>query len=106
MSHDKTKTLMGIEWNVPYMMIWAALLGLTLIEVFIPEMSGQKTMMGINFSRSIGVFMLIALATIKTYLVAWFYMHLTDERPLIVLIACAPFIFSVFLTIGLFPWKG
>ena len=46
----------------------------------------------------------MGLAIVKTYCVAWFYMHLIDERPLIVLIACAPFIFSVFLTVGLFPW--
>jgi hypothetical protein len=31
-------------------------------------------------------------------------MHLISERPAIILIACAPFIFSTFLTIGLFPW--
>lgn len=106
MSHDKTKVIGGIEWNIPYMIVWAALLGLTLVEVLIPEMSGQKSLAGLSFSRSVGVFLLIALAAIKTYCVAWFYMHLTDERPLIVLIACTPFIFSIFLTIGLFPWAG
>ena len=106
MAHDKTKVVGGIEWNVPYMMVWAALLALTVIEVFVPEMSGDKKMLGIQMSRSLGVFLLIALATIKTYFVAWFYMHLTDERPMIVLIACTPFLFSIFLTIGLFPWNG
>ncbi len=103
---SKTKTVAGIEWNVQYMIIWAALLLLTVIEVFIPEMVGPKSLFGLSISRGIGVFSLIALACVKTYLVAWFYMHLIDERPLIVLIASAPFIFSVFLTIGLFPSWG
>jgi hypothetical protein len=104
MSSANMKKVAGIEWNVQYMVVWAVLLCLTLIEVFIPEMSGAKTMFGINLPRSVGVVSLIVLATIKTYCVAWFYMHLIDERPLLVLIASAPFIFSVFLTIGLFPW--
>lgn len=95
MSHDKTKVVGGIEWNIPYMLVWVALLTLTLVEVLIPEMSGEKSLAGISLSRSIGVFLLISLAAVKTYFVAWFYMHLTDERPLIVLIACAPFILSL-----------
>ena len=110
MSHDKTVTLAGVELNVSYVIIWAVLLGLTLVEVFIPEMA-----MGPNgprehgsfptlFSRNLAIGLLVVLAVAKTYCVAWFYMHLVDERPLIVLIGCTPFIFSVFLTIGLFPW--
>lgn len=104
MSTANMKTVAGIEWNVQYMVIWGALLGLTLIEVFIPEMSGAKTMFGINLPRTFGIVSLIALATVKTFLVAWYYMHLIGERPLLILIASAPFIFSIFLTIGLFPW--
>jgi caa(3)-type oxidase subunit IV len=104
MSASKTKVVAGIEFNVQYMVIWVVLLVLTLIEVFIPEMSGHHKMLGIQMPRSVGVLVLISLAIIKTYCVAWFYMHLVDERPLIVLIASAPFIFSVFLTVGLFPW--
>lgn len=109
MAHEaKTKTIAGIEFNVTYMVVWAVLLGLTLIEVLIPEMSmtpnGAKEMFGISMSRSASVLSLIGLAVLKTYCVAWFYMHLIDERPLIVLVACTPFIFSVFLTVGLFPW--
>lgn len=106
MSHDHTKVVAGIEWNIPYMLVWVALLVLTLLEVFVPEMSGDKELFGINMSRTIGVMFLVTLAAVKTYFVAWFYMHLTEERPLIVLIACAPFMFSIFLTIGLFPWNG
>ena len=107
-SHAKTKTIAGIELNVSYMVIWAILLGLTLIEVLIPEMSvgpnGAKDLFGITMPRTACVVLLILLAIVKTYCVAWFYMHLIDERPLIVLIACTPFLFSIFLTIGLFPW--
>jgi hypothetical protein len=33
-------------------------------------------------------------------------MHLVSERPSIILIGAAPFIFSTFLTIGLFPWPA
>lgn len=103
---SKTKVVGGIEWNVQYMIIWAVLLGLTLVEVFIPEMTQPKAMIGISLPRWAGVLSLISLAIIKTYCVAWFYMHLVDERPLLILIASAPFIFSVFLTLGLFPWPG
>ncbi len=110
MAHDKTRTIGGIELNVSYMIIWAVLLGLTLVEVFIPEMAHGPTGPRENsifdpvFSRNLSIVLLIALAIAKTYCVAWFYMHLVDERPLIVLIGCTPFIFSVFLTVGLFPW--
>jgi len=103
-SNAKTWNIAGVEFNAPYMMVWAALLFLTLVEVAIPEMSGQKELLGISMSRGISVMLLIGLAVAKTYLVAWFYMHLIDERPMLVLVASAPFIFSVFLTIGLFPW--
>ncbi len=108
MAHSGTKTIAGIEFNITYMVVWAVLLGLTLIEVAIPEMSvtpnGEKSLFGVTMTRNASILLLIGLAVAKTYCVAWFYMHLIDERPLIVLIACAPFIFSVFLTIGLFPW--
>ncbi len=105
-SNAKTKVIAGIEWNVTYMIVWAALVGLTVIEVFIPEIAVSPTDPEgkAMLSRNAGVILLIALAVAKTFCVAWYYMHLIDERPLITLIASAPFIFSVFLTIGLFPW--
>ncbi len=110
MAHDKTRTIGGIEFNVPYMIIWVVLLALTLVEVFIPEMAmgpngpREHGIFDAIFSRNVAITLLVILAIAKTYCVAWFYMHLVDERPLIVLIGCTPFIFSVFLTIGLFPW--
>jgi cytochrome c oxidase subunit 4 len=96
-ANAKTFTIGNVKFNTQYMIIWAALLLLTLVEVAIPE---------IAIPRTWGVLSLISLAIAKTYLVAWFYMHLVDERPILVLIASAPFIFSVFLTVGLFPWPG
>ena len=84
-----------------YMVVWLALLILTVVEVIIPE----PALIGMEqFSRLFVVLSLIGLALIKTILVAWYYMHLIDERVSIILIACAPFLFSLFLTIGIFPY--
>lgn len=91
-----------------YMWVWVGLLVLTIIEVIIPEPSliGMSKPGGfLIFSwRTFEVLSLILLALAKSFMVAWYYMHLISERPAIILVACAPFIFSVFLTIGLFPW--
>lgn len=84
-----------------YMAVWLALLVLTVIEVIVPE----PQLIGMEaFPRLFVVLSLIGLALVKTILVAWYYMHLIDERVSIILIACAPFLFSLFLTIGLFPY--
>ncbi|MFB6372718.1 MAG: cytochrome C oxidase subunit IV family protein, partial [Bradymonadaceae bacterium] len=56
--------------------------------------------------RTFVVVSLVLLALAKTFFVAWYYMHLIDERPSIILIACAPFLFSIFLTIGLWPHEA
>lgn len=102
MSHEQDNWL-GIEWLYStYMWVWAALLILTVVEVLVPEPS----LIGLPsdaFSETFTVLSLILLALTKTFCVAWYYMHLIDERPAIILIACAPFLFSVFLTIGLWP---
>mgnify|MGYP006287517109 CR=1 FL=1 len=100
MAHEQ-KTFLGIDWLYStYMWVWAALLILTVVEVIVPEPS----LIGLaKFPRTVTVLSLIILALIKTFAVAWYYMHLIDERPSIILIACAPFVFSVFLTIGLWP---
>ena len=111
-AESRTLHLGPIELNLSYMIIWGVLLLLTVIEVLIPEMSvaptGKKDLFGLSpnfaFPRSISVLLLVMLAVVKTGCVGWFYMHLVDERPLVVLVGCAPFIFSIFLTIGLFPW--
>lgn len=101
----------GVDWlYTQYMWVWVALFVLTVVEVFIPEphifsfiYSGFAEM---EFNRTFVIVSLIALALVKTWLVAWYYMHLIAESPAIILIACAPFLFSIFLTIGIFPWAG
>ena len=104
MSHDDEK--LWSSWLIKpwYMWIWFALLVLTLIEVVIPE----PALIGLDadvFSRPTVIVLLILLATVKTVLVAVYYMHLRDEKVGIIPLACAPFIFSVFLTVGLFPYS-
>lgn len=101
-SHGETKEWFGFL-NAQYMWVWVALLVLTLVEVLIPE----PELVGLAFQlpRSVQVLSLIGLALVKTWMVAWYYMHLISEKPAIILVACAPFLFSVFLTIGLFPWE-
>lgn len=105
-SHDSNA---GWGWGpfqglyAQYMWVWVALLVFTLVEVIIPE----PEMIGLSyqFPRIFVIVSLIVIALIKTWLVAWYYMHLIAERPQIILIACAPFLFALFLTIGLFPYR-
>ncbi len=85
-----------------YMWVWLGLLIFTAIEVVIPEPATFG--LSITFSRLFVVVSLILIALVKTWMVAWYYMHLIAERPAIILVACVPFIFSLFLTIGMFPW--
>ncbi|TXD38491.1 hypothetical protein FRC98_06305 [Lujinxingia vulgaris] len=109
-SHDATSDPnAGWGWGFDflysqYMWVWLALLILTLVEVVIPE--PEIVGLSFQFSRPFVVISLISLALVKTWMVAWYYMHLIAERPSIILIACAPFLFSLFLTIGIFPWNG
>lgn len=101
---------LGISWlKSDYMWVWVALLILTALEVIAPEpqlvgLGDFPGFLGIMAPRTFQVVTLIGLAIIKTVLVAWYYMHLISERPAIILIACAPFLFATFLTIGMFPW--
>ncbi len=93
-----------------YMWVWVWLAVLTIVEVFIPEPHIFSFIYGgfaeLTFPRPFVIVSLIALALVKTWLVAWYYMHLIAEKPAIILVACAPFVFSVFLTVGIFPWAG
>ena len=102
-----------------YMWVWVWLAVLTVVEVFIPEpeifgalispigaLDGLSSWLyALEFNRTFVVVSLIVLALVKTWLVAWYYMHLISEKPAIILVACAPFVFSLFLTIGIFPWQ-
>ena len=113
-----------IDWVYnEYMWIWVWLAVLTVVEVFIPEPeifgalfemilpavgpveSLTTWLYELEFNRTFVVVSLIVLALVKTWLVAWYYMHLIAEKPSIILVACAPFVFSVFLTVGIFPWQ-
>ena len=110
-----------------YMWVWLWLLILTIVEVYVPEphiftelwetlglewLAGWQEYINqelymqpwLGESRAFVVISLILMALVKTWLVAWYYMHLISERPSIVLVAAAPFVFSLFLTIGLWPW--
>jgi len=101
MAHKEAKWY-GV-FHVQYMVIWAVLLILTVVEVYIPE----PTLIPIGieeFPRTFVILSLIGLALVKTLLVAGYYMHLIGDRPAMIAIACAPFIFSIFLTVGLFPY--
>lgn len=109
MAHEH-KNFFGISWlYADYMWVWVALLVLTVVEVIVPEpqLVGLDGFPGLGIfePRTLQVLSLFLLAGVKTFLVAWYYMHLISERPAIILVAAAPFIFSIFLTIGLFPWS-
>jgi heme/copper-type cytochrome/quinol oxidase subunit 4 len=100
-SHEEEKLWFGLL-NPTYMWIWVALIVLTIVEVIIPE----PGLIGLDaFPRNITILSLIGFALVKTVLVAAYYMHLVGEKPAIIPIACAPFLFSIFLTIGLFPYE-
>ena len=102
MAHKEAKWFAGDVLHFQYMVIWAVLLILTVVEVIIPE----PTLIGMDyhFSRTFVILSLIGVALVKTILVAGYYMHLIGEKPAVIPIACAPFLFSIFLTIGLFPY--
>jgi len=122
-AHEQSEWL-GIDWGAwklptlysTYMWVWAALLILTVVEVIIPDphmlntwglvSPAQADWLAGYMPRIFVVVSLILLALAKTFCVAWYYMHLIDERPSIILIACAPFLFSIFLTIGLWPHEA
>lgn len=102
MAHKEAKWY-GV-FHVQYMVIWAVLLFLTVVEVYIPEPS-LIPLFGIEeFPRTFVIISLIVLALAKTLLVAGYYMHLIGDKPAMIAIASAPFIFSIFLTVGLFPY--
>lgn len=122
-AHEQSEWL-GIDWSAwkmptlysTYMWVWALLLVLTLVEVIVPDPqmlhtwglvspAGAEWIAG-YMPRTFVVVSLILLALAKTFFVAWYYMHLIDERPSIILVACAPFIFSIFLTVGLWPHEA
>lgn len=102
MAHKEAKWY-GV-FHVQYMVIWAVLLILTIVEVYIPEPTLIPAFGIEAFPRTFVILSLIGLALVKTVLVAGYYMHLIGDKPAMILIAATPFVFSVFLTVGLFPY--
>ena len=83
-THKKTNYV-GVFWG---------LVTFTLLEVGITYLPVPKFPMAL---------MLISLAMSKALLVAMYYMHLKFETRLLILIALAPFLFAVILTLALMP---
>lgn len=73
-----------------YAAVFFALLVLTLLEIFAANLA---------ISKIVVIFILLSLAIVKAALVAMFYMHLRFEKVLLAVIAFAPLIFSVILTV-------
>lgn len=65
-----------------YIVIFAALTILTVIELFVPDLEASKSTKGSILS---------ALALVKAGMVAWYFMHLKDERKWLRFIALVPF---------------
>ena len=74
-----------------YIAIFCALAFLTFVELFIPELDASKMTKGS---------ILTALAVVKAGMVAWYFMHLREERGWVKFIALVPisaFIYAVVL---------
>ncbi len=101
MAHKEAKWVFHDLLHLQYWVIWAVLLVFTFIEVVIPEPS----LVGLDtFPRTFVIIALIMIALVKTVLVAGYYMHLIGDKPAMIMVAATPFIFSIFLTIGIFPY--
>lgn len=77
-----------------YVGVFWVLVIFTLLEVGITYLPVPKLPMAL---------ILISLAMSKALLVAMYYMHLKFETRLLILIALAPFLFAVILTLALMP---
>ncbi len=75
-----------------YAGVFVSLFVLTVTEIFVANLPITKTMIVIS---------LVFLAIVKASLVAMFYMHLRYEKILLAVLALAPLVFSLILTIGI-----
>jgi cytochrome c oxidase subunit 4 len=92
--HDKSEP--HAVHHVPYMMIFGALVVLTIITVLIGIF--------LRFSsEAVNVLLALFIASIKATLVALFFMHLKFEGKLIYLIFLVPLGLCVLLVIALLP---
>ena len=67
-----------------YLVIFVILSIFTLIEVYIPNIPSLS-----HLQKGIG---LTTFAGVKAFLVAFYYMHLKDEKPWLRFITCLPFL--------------
>ncbi len=74
-----------------YMIVFVALALLTLIEIIIPELDNVTTF----FKAS----SLTGLAVGKAFLVAYFYMHLNEEKGWLRFIAAVPISAAIYATV-------
>ena len=81
----------GVSHKKEYIIIFFALTALTVLELFVPELDASKMIKGALLS---------ALAVAKAGMVAWYFMHLKEERGWLKFIAVIPisaFLFAVVL---------
>jgi cytochrome c oxidase subunit IV len=73
-----------------YMIVFVLLAVLTLVEIYIPEIKGIT-----QFAKASS---LTALAIVKAFMVAYFYMHLKEEKKWLKFIAAIP-VFALMYTV-------
>ena len=71
----------GVSHKKEYILIFFALTALTVLELFVPDMDASKMSKGMILS---------ALAITKVGMVAWYFMHLKEERGWLKFIAFIP----------------
>ena len=84
-----------------YILIWAVLLILTVLEVVVAFFPGwMSEVPGIHL---ITIILLVVMAFVKAGLVAWYFMHLKFEEKNFVLIVSFPLVLACGLGILLLP---
>ena len=73
-----------------YIFIFGALAILTVVELFVPELDASKMTKGSLLS---------ALAVVKAGMVAWYFMHLKEERGWLRFIALIPLSAFIYATV-------
>ena len=84
-----------------YILIWAVLLILTVLEVVVAFFPGW--MSEVSYIHLITILLLVGMAFVKAGLVAWYFMHLKFEEKNFVLIVCFPLVLACVLVILLLP---
>src|SRR5678816_2691506 len=91
--HARTEPMPHHE--VPYVLVFFALVGLTIVTVAVAMKRFEPEM--------VNVLIALAIASVKGSLVALYFMHLKYEGKLIYLIFIVPLCFSVLLVCALIP---